>query len=270
MILSGVVAASGGAFVATGGTIIDAGGYRHHVFNSSGTFTVESGQKTVYVFTQNGGQNGRGYNIPYASSIAYAGEGGAAGAGNYSSTGFIAQPGSRSVTVGGAGSPTTVSGWTALDITTGVKGGGGAAYIGFYENYGYDDYWGYYIYYTFYGLNATTGQNSNSNNIVALNPTLYNGLSAFRTMTTGGGGGGGGLRNYTDNWIFYLAGGGVNGGGNGASEVGAATNGQANTGGGGGGAWLGLTRSGSQWNVASVQGAGTGGSGFAIISYSLA
>lgn len=269
----GIVASSAVGFVATGGTIIDAGGYRHHIFESSGTFSVLSGEKTVYAFTQDGGSNGGNWYGTYNGSNFdyYAGSGGNAGIGYYTSLGFIATPGDRSVVVGSSGSQTTVSG-AAFDVTTGSKSGGQGGFAGSYANY-YCDEWGCYLYWSSYLNNGASGQSSTSNNIVALNPTLYTALSAVRpNMTTGGGGGGGAIQNYSTGVYRAPASGGSFGGTTGATNSANASNAAANTGAGGGGGFLGVTfnsGNGSYQPQASYN-AGSGGSGYAILSYSLA
>lgn len=269
----GIIASSAGGFVATGGTVIDAGGYRHHIFNSSGTFSVLSGEKTVYAFTQDGGNNGGNWYGTYNGSNFdyYSGSGGNAGLGNYTSLGFIASQGNHSVTVGASGSQTTVSG-AAFDVTTGSKSGGQGGFAGSYANY-YCDWDGIcYLYWSSYLNDGASGQSSTSNNIVALNPTLYNALSLVRPdMTTGGGGGGGAIQNYTTGVYRSPASGGSFGGTTGATNSANASNAAANTGAGGGGGFLGVTfNSGNGvYTPQASYNSGSGGSGYAILSYSL-
>jgi len=269
----GIVASSGGVFVATGGTVIDAGGYRHHIFNSSGTFSVLSGEKTVYAFTQDGGKDGGSWYGTYNGSNFdyYAGSGGNAGIGYYTSLGFIATPGDRSVVIGSSGSQTTVAG-AMFDVSTGNKTGGQGGFAGSYASYYCDWDGNCYLYWTSYLNNGANGESSASNNIVALNPTLYTALSAVRTnMTTGGGGGGGAIQNYSTGVYRAPASGGSFGGTTGATNSANASNAAANTGAGGGGGFLGVTfnsETGSYQPQVSYN-AGSGGSGYAILSYSL-
>lgn len=101
-----------GSFVATGGTVSTSGGYKYHVFNTSGTFTVTRGTTTAQLLIVAGGGGG-GFQV---------GGGGGAG-GLVSVQNFTVSQGTYTVTVGagGAGSP---------DSTTQGSNGGNSLITG--------------------------------------------------------------------------------------------------------------------------------------------
>ena len=69
---------------ASGGTVTTSGGYTIHTFNSSGTFTVNSGSGNVeYLIIAGAGAGGGGTAVAYNTGVAGgANTGGGAGAGN--------------------------------------------------------------------------------------------------------------------------------------------------------------------------------------------
>ena len=80
---------------ASGGTIVDAGGYRTHTFTSSGSFVVSSGSGSVeYLIVGGGGGGG-----------AWRGGGGGAGGGVHGSRSVSTQSHSVVVGLGGKGAP---------------------------------------------------------------------------------------------------------------------------------------------------------------------
>ena len=270
MILSGIVAASGGGFVATGGTLYTDGVWNHHVFNSSGNFQVVSGEKNVIVYSQYGGWDGFGINV--SGSSFQSGEGGPGGAygiysGNLSS--------SLTITVGAGGNNSSYfSGATLSPVhTEGYKLGGGiqSAYQSSYyvcDEYGcYPQY--YWAWYPIWASSPVAGKDLRT---VLTEP--YTSLSAFTGVTTGGGGGGGRIvvNNSSVSQNPYL--GAASGGGNGAisrTSTGSntnATNGAPNTGGGGGGGAASANQNGGGgWNVWNTVARGLGGSGRVVVSY---
>jgi len=110
---------------ATGGTIIDSGGFRTHVFTSPGSFVVSNaGPGTVeYLVVAGGGGAG-------------AGHGGGGGAGGFrTATGFPVTTATYPITVGGggAGGPTygttgSVGSSSIFSSITSAGGGGGACW----------------------------------------------------------------------------------------------------------------------------------------------
>jgi hypothetical protein len=118
---------------ATGGTIVDSGGYRYHIFNSSGTFNVSSGalgsySDTIEVAAQGGGGAG-GKN---------GGGGGGGGCFVQGTTTGAAKIGSNPVSIGSAGTRVIGGDYTFVEATstsglgvTGQQGGrGGAIFAG--------------------------------------------------------------------------------------------------------------------------------------------
>ena len=113
-VLAGLVGSMKEAFSATGGTTTDSGGYRYHTFNASGSFVVAGASKSMDVLVVGGGQGG------------WFGAGGAAGMSSTSTQ--TVSTGTYTVTVGGAGSPSSIrsngSGETTYNIgDTGPAGG---------------------------------------------------------------------------------------------------------------------------------------------------
>ena len=99
---------------ATGGTEIDSGGYRIHVFTSPGSFVVVSPSLTSveYLVVAGGGAGGPGNPA----------SGGGGGAGGFrTATGFPVTATTYPITVGGGGSPSIFS-----SITSTAGGAGGA------------------------------------------------------------------------------------------------------------------------------------------------
>jgi hypothetical protein len=121
-----------GEFTASGGTVTTSGGYKYHVFSSSGTFTVSQGVKSVEVLTVAGGASGgsRG------STIGLQGGGGGGAGGVFYST-LSVTTGLYTVTIGAGGAGVTGitqgnngSNSQFQGLTAAVGGGGGGAYNG--------------------------------------------------------------------------------------------------------------------------------------------
>ncbi len=109
---------------ASGGTIADIGGYRIHTFNSSDSFTVNSGISSVDVLVVAGGGGGGGD----------VGGGGGAGGLIYS-TSYAVSPGSITVTIGSGGSGSLSSAGvhganSVFGSLTAIGGGGGGSWNG--------------------------------------------------------------------------------------------------------------------------------------------
>lgn len=109
---------SGVPFSATGGTITDSGGYRYHTFNSSGSFVVSSGSKTVEILAVGGGGAG-GTTAYWGKTGQWYGAGGA-GAGCYES---------KSVTTGTGSYPVLVGAGAVSGGTNGSPYNGNPSYI---------------------------------------------------------------------------------------------------------------------------------------------
>ena len=264
------------SFSATGGTVVDSGGFRYHTFTSSGTFQITKGTNSVEYLVVSGGGGG-GFDV--------GGGGGAGGVvGGTSSIGV----GSYTVTVGagGAGAPATSGGQasdgvaSSFNANASIGGGGAGSWQGANGRSGGSGGGGG-------GSNAlsagsagagTAGQGFAGAAGQKMGFTGNNGI--------GGGGGGAGAAGSGQNggngttaysvWglatstgqnsggIVYYAGGGTTSddgggsagtpglGGGGATQA----NGTANTGGGGGGS-----------GATSTQ--GSGGSGIVIVRYAL-
>jgi hypothetical protein len=104
------------AFTATGGTVIDSGGFRIHVFTSPGSFVVSNVTPTVntveYLVVAGGGGGGLGI-----------GGGGGGGAGGFrTATGFPVTATSYPITVGGGGVGGTQPTPANPDLQFGVNG----------------------------------------------------------------------------------------------------------------------------------------------------
>ena len=108
----------GPSFLATGGNeIINSGGYRIHKFTSTGTFTANGAKNIEYFVLAGGGSSSGG--------TAYNG-GGGGGAGGLTISSFNnVGTNSYTMTVGGAGSSSSMSG-----IATSVTGGNGGSWKG--------------------------------------------------------------------------------------------------------------------------------------------
>ena len=249
----GNIAVSGTRFRAIGGTVVeDINGYRHHVFNSSGTLAISGNPKQVYILAQDGG------NAPPARLTNRAAAGGSSGEARYLQA--TLSSGNVSVVVGGSSSQSYVANITPnlIDTVTSKTGGAGANW----NSYGGGD----------------IGQNS----------VLHSGKNAiYSSMTriperSGGSGGGGGYNT-------VRTAGGLSGAGSGGIRL--DTNGGnalANTGAGGGGSssssstflcnpyncncdpYFGCS---TCWNTCFSEGTrgidGLGGSGYLVISYAL-
>lgn len=263
---------------ATGGTITEAGGYRIHTFNSSGTFTINSGISSVDVLVVGGGGGGGGR--PYHG-------GGGGGGGVVYTSSYSVVSGSYSVVVGNGGSGYSAteatlkgqdSSFSTLVATGGGGGGGGQSVDGpgynggsgggasvrnatggtgiigqgyaggggqlppEYPNYGAGGGGGA----GGVGLNGTTTTGGNGG------PGITYSISGVSTYYAGGGGGS--VYSNTTSGV-----GGIGGGGAGAYGVGG-VNGTANTGSGGGG---------RDSRGAENKGSGNGGSGIVIVRYLL-
>jgi hypothetical protein len=250
---------------ATGGTIVDSGGYRLHTFTTSNTFNVISTigtQNIEYLSVAGGGGAGRD-------------SGGGGGAGGYlASTGTITGGNPLIITIGGGGNgqtsnpiPATNGNNTTIGVNvTAVGGGAGGGWGG---TPGYK------------GGSGGGGQGGSGSGATAY-PGQGNNGGAGEGARGGGGGGAGGAgsptpgstggpggvgaqSSITGTAVYYAGGGGGGGhygasgagglGGGGSYDSGGAGN--VNTGGGGGGS-----------PSSAGNGAG-GGSGIVIIRYPL-
>ena len=169
----GIFASSAGGFAATGGSqVLTQNGWKYHIFTSSGTFTVASGESVLNILTINGGTTGGSGYAQY-----YNATGGNGGAGGNALYGPTTAPVSTSfaVTVGGAGGTSSV---TPARSTTSVSGGAGGT--------------GAVVNYDGSGPNATNGGSV----------PLYNtrgvpwSLLSFSAAANAGGGGGGAEGNF--------------------------------------------------------------------------
>lgn len=273
---------SGGTFMdATGGDVIITGGYKYHVFRSSGQLTVaQPGWAEVLVV---GGGGGAGVN-----------RAGGGGAGGLVAASTILQSGPYSVVVGAGGATQTNSNGTQSSIGNVIAAGGGFG--------GYDDFPS--------GGNGGSGGggmasgSGSGGSGTGISGQGNNGGAGVVSNSAGGGGGGGagaagsaGSASAGGNggigssafsaWgaatgtgqlssgLYYFAGGGGGGknssgtagtgglGGGGNGQVGSGTSstpGAAGTGGGGGGG-------GGTTGVVSGSATGTGGSGIVIVRY---
>jgi hypothetical protein len=111
---------------ATGGTIVDSGGYRIHVFTGTGPFNVSyigppSYNNVEYVVVAGGGGSGNGPG-PTANSS------GGGGAGGFrTGINFPVTVQDYTITVGGGGSPTTLSSDSVFSTITSSGGGLGGS-----------------------------------------------------------------------------------------------------------------------------------------------
>lgn len=254
-------------FTATGGTIVDAGGYRSHIFTANGTFEVTIGSsEDVEVLLVGGGGKGGDSGTTFAR---YTGGGGGGRVRHL--TGQTLVVGVYPVVVGAGqtssvlarGESSTFNGETAegggrgagsvTDGQGGGSGGGGLSASGFTRPNGNAIYGAM-------GNNGGVGNAASTNGGGGGGATQAGG-SATTTAKGGDGyttdisgvpatyGGGGGGRNGA---------GGAGGGGAGTSNGGTA--GTPNTGGGGGG---------TQYSIGVGAPGGNGGSGIVIIRYPL-
>lgn len=272
MILSGIIAASGAGFVATGGNqTFDANGYRHHLFTSSGNLNI-SGEKTVYVLSQNGGGNAPSGFASASSTEVSGGPGGFGGS-------VLYQQGTASsnitVAVAGAASSNVISGITLSQwqpTYNGANRGGRAILQGRWTS---GCCWPYY--YEIFA-NSTNGESGPFHSSVS---EIYSGINQFYSRAGGGGGGGGALGG--DDWGDYYSynitaaygGSGGNAGGfenfgygSWAFGVQSAATGAPNSGQGGGGAGAQAYTPHTYPNF-STNPPAQGGSGYVVISYAL-
>lgn len=278
--MSGVIGALIGSyvrpsFIATGGNqIITAGGFKFHIFTSSGTLTVQSGQSTLNILSIGGG--GAGQNAPFTGSSS--GRAGAGGVGGWAYIGTTTAPVSSNVTVtvaagvagnrsdgvnsaGNASQVSVATNWTTID--SGAAGDGGQAVASYPDVFGQDG---------FYGGEVP---------LISSRGTPWSALSFNLGTNTGGGGGGSTGLEYSmyfyggDRYGNFGGGGGYdaaassnNGGGNAFMESGTSgQNASANTGAGGGGSGLyTYYYYSSPFNQTGSTG-GNGGSGIVIIAY---
>lgn len=267
--MSGVIGALIGSFVkppfaATGGNeTLTQNGWRYHIFNSSGTFTVSSGESTLQILTINGGSSGVIGSESGTQII-----GGAGGAGGSLSFGptTSAVSSSFAVTVGGAGGASSVA--PVRNVTT-VNGGTGGP--------------GGRVSATFYPSvinNASLGQ---SVPLINTRGTPWSLLSLNQATNAGGGGGGSYVVDYgcgSGSAQSSPANGGA--GGYNTTILGAGgafvTEGQqfqgspapANSGGGGGGGSASSTLYCDYIGGLSATQGGLGGSGIVIVAYPVA
>lgn len=197
----------------------DRNGHFEAAFFTSGTLTIRSLKKPVDVFLVGGGANG----AAAGTAMNHGGRGGSGGR-CYNARSQRLTPGTGvSITVGGAGSNSTL-GTLSSASGTAASGGAGGICVGYKENYsdggkGAD---GVYPFGASGSLPLLTG--------ASYNGKTYN-LSASRFGAAGGGGGG-------KNNVFVVfnpGAGGTTGGGRGASEAGAGVSGSFFGAGGGGG-----------------------------------
>lgn len=257
--MSGAIASTIAAFgvvpfTATGGTFtVNANGYRHHIFNTSGTLTV-SGQKAVYVLIQNGGAAGAN-NSFFDSSVGRGTTGGSGGGVSY-----LQGTASSNITVtvaagGGSGSVSgiTTSQWLTPTSPSAVGTPRAQSYFGAYQMW----------YGSIYGGTAGSAGVSHSSK-----SSIYTGVTNLNTLS-GGAGGSGGLVTTGSGGATASpsSGGNIGGGAGGANNAGNGVAGTANSGGGGGGAAV----VGAAYGPTSLQTSagqpGAGGSGYTVISY---
>jgi hypothetical protein len=272
-------------FTASGGTETTSGGYKYHTFNSSETFTVSAGTKTVEYLIVGGGGGG---------GSRHAGGG---GAGGYRSGTFSASPQSYTVTVGAAGSGGVANSSLASNggdssissVATSTGGGAGGQYSESGSvrqdngsNGGSGGGASNAVGTTSTGGSGTSGQGNDGGDVTS-NGSNWAGAGGGGASAAGGngssgsgnsggaggagsqwsngtyyagGGGGGGSQNTATGGAGGTGGGGAGGGGDDVSQTGLdGTAGTANTGGGGGG-----SRNNDGAN---------GGSGIVIIRYQL-
>ena len=230
---------------ATGGTISYYQNWQVHTFNSSGTFafTSYSGTPPVKFVVVNGGGTGANANSQTDNEDGTPGGAGAAGGvyrssvGEYTTASFGTS--NYTVTVGGAASTSSISGFTNPSTASGSGGAGG-------DGGGQSQQ----------GIAGSAGGSG---------PDLSTNFPWLTRLAGGGGGGGGGKgANFVGSNALGGAGGNLGGGagGNGGGNPG--TNGSINTGGGGGGGG-GADGIASGTNDGGL--GGLGGSGIVIIAF---
>lgn len=262
--MSGVIGALIGSFVkppfvATGGsTTLTQNGWRYHIFNSSGTFTVASGESTLQILTINGGSSGSQGSVGGASGVTYGGNGGAGGNALIGST-TAPVSSSFAVTVGAAGGTSSV---VPSRNTTSISGGAGG--LGAGANGGN-------------GGTPTKNRDATPGGSVA----LYNtrgvpwSLLSYNNFANGGNGGGGAsVYQYANNTSAFIM--SSDSGTSGYSQSNKffandyAIDGPANSGHGGTGGWAYQDLYGNFNYGSSLGDVGLGGSGIVIIAYPVA
>jgi len=217
-------------FTAIGGTIVQANGYQHHIFTSSGTFSVNA-PRSLTILVQDGGQSGGGgfrftfTGRPIPQPAVAGGSGGASGQARYISASNFS--GSITVTVGGGGGSSGLStGWGAFSTRT--SNGGGGAFTS-----------------TFDAGNSALGENGRLNTEIA---SFWSNVPNMEARSGGGGGGGG-----------------VSASPSGTGRTPAASsNGEGFRGSGGQGQTVGTD---GAWNINSASGPFGGNAGYVVISY---
>lgn len=249
-------------FSASGGTFtVDANGYRHHIFNASGTLTASGAPQSALVLLVGGGEAGS----PGALNLSDA-TGGSGGRGGYWIRWNSTISGNVSVLVGGSGSNSSVSGGVSLNSSN--VGGVNSTDSTFNGGRVFDYFNG-----TFFSQDASTGSNGPA--IRTAGGTAFGPYLNLANIPSnlGGSGGGGGAHYVPQNVTASPSSGGLSGGGAGGSGVtpSSGSNGAANTGGGGGGGGVRATSypGGESRMTGSVRDPGLGGSGYVIISYLL-
>ena len=259
-------------FIATGGTITIAGGYKIHTFSSSGNFVVTQGIRLVeYLIVAGGGGGGLG------RTTSPSGAGGGGGGGGVQFTSGILTPGTYAAVVGNGGY-TAANGKNSSFNGIVSIGGGGAAYKATPGGSGAGGSYG------FAGAAGTAGQGNNGGSsarggsggggggagaagapgITTNGPGGKGGdgvlLSVDGTLKYYGGGGGGGFAGSTISGVGGA--GGLGGGGAGAPYSLATPGGQGTDGLGGGGG-------GAQFVPGYAGIPGRGGNGIVIIRYTI-
>lgn len=118
MLILGIVAGKGGV-VATGGTTYTQGGYKYHLFSTSGTFSVTSpGIVEVLLVAGGGGGGGANTTLTVSGDYSFGGGGGAGGLLSYSNIEASITNYSITVGTGGAlnnnGTDSSAFGYTAI------------------------------------------------------------------------------------------------------------------------------------------------------------
>jgi hypothetical protein len=260
----GIIASAISSEIATGGLVIDGtNGFRYHIFNSSGTFTLNQA-KTIYYYMQDGGSSG--VNNAGGTQTLSGGSGGAGGSLRVGSKIFeTGETGQITVVVGGSGTNSSFANPAITPVTATASGGSqgiGARVLRFGGTNVYVD-----------RLSGTGG-----NGVTLSLPSVWTdaSISSFAPAQAGGGGGGGGASMVTDQYFTNgdMPGGsggsrsGSSGGGASANNFVAVSgsNSSANSGGGGGGAGSFYYQ---PFPFDNAGAPGLGGSGKVIVAYSL-
>ncbi len=279
----GAIGGNGGssdsAFSATGGTVTDLFGYRHHVFTSSSTFEILSGSRAVDILLAGGGGGGGGYRYG-------AGGGGAGGIRVLENQSLGVDTYAVNIGSGGTGGDNTdtaagngqTGGATSFDAETAVGGGGGLR--GDRPNDGST------------GFGGASGGGGGSTNVNAVSHAggtstalqgndggAGGGANATNDQSGGGGGGAGAVGTAGSNTTGGAGGIGINlsalwgtsvgasgwfGGGGGGGKRNTETAGAGGTGGGGAGA---LGNNNGTTATANTGGGGGGGAGTSANQY---